>query len=397
MQRMSRLHGAVLMLAMIAHASAKFESPAELSQHFAQYATKYAPDLKPGTSAFNHRMLVFEASSQIVDELNAAYPGAEFSLDNPFSHLTFDEFAARIPPMPRGGHDFTMNESALTDSISPPETQLTAFDWRKASVNAVTPVKDQGAMGSCWAFSTIGNIEGQRAIAGAGLEDLSVEQLIECDAQAGPGRDGETHSDCGVFGGWPYLAYQYLIKAGGVLADKEMPYCSGIQYGQPGNCLPCMVKGYNKSLCGDHSDLFCNASTTLGQGPANLCSDIPGNVAKLKGWRRSSQNATQIAADLVSTGPLSIALDATLAFQFYKKGILDPSSHPVLGGCAATTKPDQLNHAVLLVGFGTDGGKEYWTVKNSWGPKWGEDGFFRFVKGQNKCGIESEATTAILE
>jgi len=341
-------------------------------------------------------MLVFEASSQIVDELNAAYPGAEFSLDNPFSHLTFDEFAARIPPMPRGGHDVTTNESALTDSISPPETQLTAFDWRKASVNAVTPVKDQGAMGSCWAFSTIGNIEGQRAIAGAGLEDLSVEQLIECDAQAGPGRDGETHSDCGVFGGWPYLAYQYLIKAGGVRADKEMPYCSGIQYGQPGNCLPCMVKGYNKSLCGDHSDLFCNASTTLGQGPAKLCSSSAGTVAKLKGWRRSSQNATQIAADLVSTGPLSIALDATLAFQFYKKGILDPSSHPVLGGCAATTKPDQLNHAVLLVGFGKDGGKEYWTVKNSWGPKWGEDGFFRFVKGQNKCGIESEATTAIL-
>ena len=96
-----------------------------------------------------------------------------------------------------------------------------------------------------------------------------------------------------------------------MLADKEMPYCSGIQYGQPGNCLPCMVKGYNKSLCGDHSDLFCNASTTLGQGPAKLCSSSAGTVAKLKGWRRSSQNATQIAADLVSTGPLSIALDGT--------------------------------------------------------------------------------------
>merc|ERR1719421_1795857 len=96
---------------------------------------------------------------------------------------------------------------------------LSSWDWR--AHGAVTPVKDQGALGSCWAFSTVGNIEGQRAIAGAGLEDLSVEQLIECDAQAGPGRDGETHSDCGVFGGWPYLAYQYLIKAGGVRADKE--------------------------------------------------------------------------------------------------------------------------------------------------------------------------------
>jgi cathepsin F len=213
------------------------------------------------------------------------------------------------------------------------------------------------------AFSTVGNIEGQRAIAsqGATLESLSVEQLVECDDTVGVRSvDGVMEGSCGVFGGWPYLAYEWLIKAGGVRTDKSMPYCSGIQYGQPGGCLPCMTKGYNTTLCGNHSDLFCNTSTTLGQGPKGLCKSAEGSVAQLKGWRRVGNNATAIADELVATGPLSIALDATIAFQFYKRGVLRPSSHPILGGCG---KDPELNHAVLLVGYGTDGGKDYWTIK----------------------------------
>lgn len=90
-------------------------------------------------------------------------------------------------------------------------------------------------------------------------------------------------------------------------------------------------------------------------------------MAKLKDWRRIPNNATSLAAELASTGPLSVALDATIAFQFYHRGVLKPDG--LIGGCG---KNPELNHAVLLVGFGTDGGKDYWTVKNSWGPKWGE-------------------------
>jgi C1A family cysteine protease len=94
---------------------------------------------------------------------------------------------------------------------------------------------------------------------------------------------------------------------------------------------------------------------------------------------------------VAATGPLSIALDATLAFQFYKRGVLDPNG--LIGGCG---KNPQLNHAVLLVGYGSDGGKAYWTIKNSWGQKWGEGGYFRFARGEARCGVNAEATTAIL-
>jgi len=374
-------------------------SACNLSDRFENYAASFAPELVPGTEDFDSRRAVFQSNELIVEQLNAAHPDAEFSLDeSPFAHLTFDEFAAtRLPGMPRGTRDGSATPSMDTEELAP--VSVTSFDWRTTgSVNAVTPVKDQGAMGSCWAFSAVGNVEGQRAIQSGGksMDNLSVEQLIECDGEAGAGVTGEVHSDCGVFGGWPYLAYQYWMKAG-VLTDKQMPYCAGIQYQQPGYCLPCMVHGYNKSLCGNHDDLFCNVSTTLGQGAHGLCSSSHDDaVAQVKSWRRVSQNASEIAADLVKTGPLSIALDATLAFQFYKRGVLDPSSHPILGGCSNPTKSDDLNHAVLLVGFGTDGGKDYWTIKNSWGPKWGEDGYFRFAKGTNKCGVEEEVTTAIL-
>jgi len=360
-----------------------------------EYAAKHQLDLpQPTNSEYALRLRIFKENTKVVEELNRAHNGsAEFSLeDSPFSMLTFEEFAAlRLPRMGPSVQRATVEDANSASLAEPPA----AFDWRTSGTfSAVTSVKDQGAMGSCWAFSAAENVEGQRAVRskGAQMDDISVEQLIECDATHGTRSVDKTeYSDCGVFGGWPYLAYQYWMKAGGVRTAAQMPYCSGIPYGKPGYCIPCMVEGYSKSLCGDHSDLYCNTSTTLGQGPRGLCGSSKGTVAQLKDWRRIANDATSIASELVATGPLSIALDATLAFQFYKKGVLDPSG--LIGGCG---KSSELNHAVLLVGFGTDGSKPYWTIKNSWGAKWGEEGFFRFKRGEDKCGVESEVTTAVL-
>lgn len=109
-----------------------------------------------------------------------------------------------------------------------------------------------GFLGSCWAFSTAENLEGQLFLSKGILEPLSVEQLIECDASADATHD---HADCGEFGGWPYLAYDFLTRSGGIFSEKDFPYCSGIPYGEAGNCLPCMPSDYSKALCGNHKDL----------------------------------------------------------------------------------------------------------------------------------------------
>jgi C1A family cysteine protease len=83
-------------------------------------------------------------------------------------------------------------------------------------------------------------------------------------------------------------------------------------------------------------------------------------------------------------GPLSILVNAN-HLQFYKKGIWNP----------LLCDPTELDHAVLLVGYGEEG-KPYWTIKNSWGGKWGENGHYRIVRGKGKCGMNAQVVTAIL-
>ena len=100
-------------------------------------------------------------------------------------------------------------------------------------------------------------------------------------------------------------------------------------------------------------------------------------------WMAISTNETDIAADLVTIGPLSIAMNAE-TLQFYSSGVYNPSR----------CNPDTLDHAVLLTGFGTDSA-DYWTVKNSWGDTWGEGGYFRIIRGTGACGINTAVTTGL--
>jgi len=88
----------------------------------------------------------------------------------------------------------------------------------------------------------------------------------------------------------------------------------------------------------------------------------------------------------VNLGPVSIAIEADQpAFQLYTTGIISKN-------CGTN-----LDHGVLIVGYGTDNstGTDYWTVKNSWGPKWGEKGFVRIIRNMNMCGLNSAASYPI--
>jgi len=222
------------------------------------------------------------------------------------------------------------------------------FDWTLKG--AVTPVKDQKQCGSCWAFSTVANIEGAWFLAGHDLVSLAESELVDC---------GTTSYGCR--GGWPFWALSDLLKApfnGTVDTEESYPYTP-----VNGKCafstgtLGAVVKNYTS---------FCHE-----QSPA--CTEL------------------QMQQLLMKFGPLSVCLNAG-AMQFYRKGVSSPG--------ASACSPTMIDHCIALVGWGTDpiAGHDYWKLKNSWGTVWGESGYYRLIRGvsadqpSGRCGINTVVT-----
>lgn len=283
---------------------------------------------------------------------------------NTFGELTEEQFRNRIllprrpaPAMPAARVAPRLHVADLPSS----------FDWRNQSI--ITPVRDQGSVGTCWAFSAVGAIEAQRALHGHGKEWLSVEQVADCDNSTDP---DNIHADCGVFGGWPYLAYQYVKRAGGLQADSTYSYCSGT-----GQCYPCPAPGWNNTRCGPPVEYCLKNESCAARFHAEDV--LPSTL--VASWAAIAQDEVQMQARLVAGGPLSVLMDAT-GLQFYRSGVWAPKF---------CSKVDT-DHAVLLVGYGDDNGNPYWIIKNSWGVKWGEAGYFRLQRGHNMCAISTGPT-----
>jgi len=222
--------------------------------------------------------------------------------------------------------------------LSSPEPE--SHDWR--AYGAVSGVKDQGQCGSCWAFSTVGNIEGQYAIKYKQMKLFSEQQLVSCD-----------NYDGGCQGGWMERAMTYIQYNGGLTTSDVWPYYSG-------------------------------------NNNAGYCYQISQNQVAVQVVKSEilSTDETEIKKALYSRGPLAVVLNAGASLQYYVKGIIDLSSYDC--------NPWNLDHAVLIVGYGTENGKDYWIVKNSWGYWWGENGFFRIARGKGTCGINAHVVTATI-
>ncbi|XP_021372663.1 putative cysteine proteinase CG12163 isoform X3 [Mizuhopecten yessoensis] len=236
-----------------------------------------------------------------------------------FADLTEKEFRQHV------GYKWDLKGNVgMQKAEIPRGTTPEAFDWRDH--NAVTEVKNQGSCGSCWAFSTTGNIEGQWAIKQGKLVSLSEQELVDCDKV-----------DEGCNGGLPSQAYKEIIRLGGLETEKEYKY-----EGEDEKCL------FNRS----DVRVTINSSVSI------------------------SSDEKEMAAWLAKNGPISIGINA-FAMQFYMGGI----SHPWSFFCS----PKELDHGVLIVGYGVQDGTPYWAVKNSWGPDWGEKGYYLVYRGGGVC------------
>ena len=217
----------------------------------------------------------------------------------------------------------------------------------------VTPVKDQGKCGSCWSFSTTGALEGAYFNKYGNLESFSEQQLVSCDNFKNTQNRGHDH---GCSGGLMDNAFQWIEGNGGLCSEADYPYVSG-----EGSAPAC----------------------------SNACQVIKGSkIVEFVDVKPSDDVAMMTA---ISKQPVSIAIEADQReFQLYKSGVFT-------GTCG-----NKLDHGVLVVGYGSLDGNDYYLVKNSWAESWGDAGYIKLGRGPNynngdgQCGILLQGSYPVL-
>jgi len=283
-----------------------------------------------------NRYSIYVSNSKTVQRLNSASRYAVFGL-NKFADLSEREFEDLYL------HGVASNaavHSFRTDNQTDTGGRLSTSG--PVNLSYMLPaVKDPGHCGSCWAFSAVGNMEAQTYQRNGGhVVSLSEQQLVSCEK-----------IDHACNGGWMTNADAYALRTG-MVSTASMPYTS--TYGVVSRC--------------------------------------PSRLPAIAARYRSAVNFGKVAADMMlmsymsSYGPLSLALSAgTSYFQYYRSGIMNNASM-----CGRT-----LNHAVVLVGYGTASNVNYWLLRNSWGRSWGEAGYFRLARGIDMCGMNDAVSTIV--
>uniref|UniRef100_A0A1D5R1S8 Cathepsin L1 n=1 Tax=Macaca mulatta TaxID=9544 RepID=A0A1D5R1S8_MACMU len=282
------------------------------------------------------RRAVWEKNMKMIEQHNQEYSQGKHSFTmamNAFGDMTNGEFRQVMNGFQyqkhRKGKEF--QEHLLLEIP-------TSVDWRERGY--VTPVKNQGMCGSCWAFSATGALEGQMFWKTGKLISLSEQNLVDCSWPQG---------NEGCNGGFMDNSFRYVQENGGLDSEASCPY----------------------------------------EGKVKTCRYNPKySVANDTGFVDIPSREKDLAKAVATVGPISVAVDAShFSFQFYKKEIyFEPRCDP-----------EGLDHAMLAVGYGYEGAdsdnNKYWLVKNSWGKNWGMDGYIKMAKDRrNNCGIATAAS-----
>jgi len=283
------------------------------------------------------RRAVWESNLKIVQEHNLE---ADLGVHtywlgmNAYADLTNTEFVKQMNGYNatlKGTRNQVRNTFTFDPSVQLPDT----VDWRTKGY--VTPIKDQGQCGSCWAFSATGSLEGQHFAKAGELVSISEQNLVDCSRKQG---------NMGCNGGLMDYAFEYIKVNNGIDTEKSYPY--------------------------EAVDRTCRFKAA----------DVGATDTGFVDVATKDESALEQA--VATIGPISVAIDAShSSFQLYKRGVYNEPR------CSQT----QLDHGVLAVGYGVEGSKDYWLVKNSWGTSWGTEGYIMMTRNKkNQCGIATASS-----
>ena len=264
---------------------------------------------------------------------------------NQFSGMNIEDFRSYL-----GFNGYVPRINNLrTETLKNIESLPTSVNW--VEKGGVTPVKNQGQCGSCWSFSTTGALEGAYYIKYGKLPSFSEQQLVDCDNFKNGGKDH------GCNGGLMDNAFNWIGKNGGLCTEEEYPYVSGTT--QTAGTCQTSCELVDNSIIKSHID-------------------VP----------KSSDNSMMEA---ISKQPVSVAIEADQKeFQLYKSGVFS-------GSCGTN-----LDHGVLVVGYGSNTNGDFYLIKNSWGTTWGDNGYIyigrgsQYNNGDGQCGVLLQASYPVL-
>lgn len=294
--------------------------------------------------------------SSIVEKINVN-PGAGWkaSMNPRFANYTIGQFkhVLGVKPMPQNTLD-DIPVKTHQESLNLPKQFDARTAWPQCS--SIGRILDQGHCGSCWAFGAVESLSDRFCIHFGLNISLSVNDLLACCGfMCGDGCDG----------GYPIYAWRYFVQ-NGVVTEECDPYFDDIGCVHPG-CEPlyptpqCEKKCQVKNLLWEESKHF-----------------------SVNAYRINS-NPRDIMAEVYKNGPVEVAFTVYEDFAHYKSGVYKHVTGDVMGG-----------HAVKLIGWGTsDDGEDYWLLANQWNRGWGDDGYFKIVRGKNECGIEEDVVAGL--
>lgn len=323
---------------------------AMFENYISEYQKPYGLLTAGPSQLYEKRFGAFRTNLQRIKSHNEKFEqGLEtFSLGlNDIADLTDEEYQTYYLGYTAGSSDDQTTSISTVEYYSATNTTELpdAFDWREH--DAVTPVKNQGMCGSCWAFSAICSLECAYARASGTLTSFSEQELVDC---VNGGNDTCTR------GGEMQDGFKEIISHHGGKIDAESDY---------------VYTGASKGVC--HAD----DSKALGHF-TSFVNVKPGDEAAMQ-------------AAVATEGVLSVAIDASsFLFQLYRHGVF---SWPFCKNGAAN-----LDHGVAVVGYGTKAGHPFWLVKNSWGQGWGMHGYILMSRNKkNQCGIATDASYPIMK